>query len=133
MEKIAKQFFHSIGDWVASSPSTFLLSACGREELGNIGGFKLLTSSSSDRGPPIRLQNFLKSHGCVATNYSGCLQSVHVLHVYKISICFQVHSRISVSLQGCHQFVLQDVIIIEQLKCHDCAPLMFDTCPVTAA
>ena len=38
---------------LASSPGSFPLSACGRkEEPGNIGGFKLLTSGGSDRALP---------------------------------------------------------------------------------
>ena len=42
---------------VASSPGSFPLSARGRKEPGNIGGFKPLTSGGSDRAPPIRLRN----------------------------------------------------------------------------
>ena len=47
------------GEWytLASSPGSFPLSARGRKEPGNTGGFKPLTSGGSDRSPPIRLQN----------------------------------------------------------------------------
>ena len=47
------------GEWytLASSPDSFPLSAHEGREPGNIGGFKLLTSTGSDRVPPIRLQD----------------------------------------------------------------------------
>ena len=47
----------SHGIYLASSPSSFPLSVHSRKELVNTGGFKLLTSGSSDRATQIWLQN----------------------------------------------------------------------------
>ena len=49
--------------WVALFPGSFPLSACGRKEPGKIGGFKLLTSGSSDRC--LQSDCRTKSCGCV--------------------------------------------------------------------
>ena len=59
MVNLSARVHDNVNQWLslASSPGSFPLSARGRKEPGNVGGFKPLTSGGSDRAPPIRLQN----------------------------------------------------------------------------